>query len=107
MFDEPQARQCSEYEDKGYQCVPYYTCDECNTIIIDGAGLFDERNTVDKCKTSRKILDFFWIDSFPSPGTEHEKAVVSECDKPLHVCCRNPKYDHPGSTTRGNEPIYI
>ena len=61
MFDEPQARQCSEYEDKGYQCVPYYTCDECNTIIIDGAGLFDERNTVDKCKTSRKILDFFGL----------------------------------------------
>ena len=60
MFDEPQARQCSEYEDKGYQCVPYYTCDECNTIIIDGAGLFDERNTVDKCKTSRKILLSFW-----------------------------------------------
>ena len=55
VFDEPQTRQCSEYEDKGYRCVPYYTCDECNAIIIDGAGLFDPRNTVDTCKTSRKI----------------------------------------------------
>jgi len=80
VFDEPQTRQCSEYEDKGYRCVPYYTCDECNAIIIDGAGLFDPRNTVDTCKTSK----------------EHEKAVVSECDKPLHVCCRHPKYDPPG-----------
>jgi len=91
VFDEPQTRQCSEYEDKGYRCVPYYTCDECNAIIIDGAGLFDPRNTVDTCKTSK----------------EHEKAVVSECDKPLHVCCRHPNYDPPGLTPgdNPNEPI--
>ena len=44
---------------------------------------------------------------FPSPGKEHEKAVVSECDKPLHVCCRHPNYDPPGLTPgdNPNEPV--
>jgi len=85
IFDEPQTnddepKQCSDYTALGYYCVPYYTCNECNAIITDGSGLFDPRDASDSCKTS----------------AEHEKAIVSECDKPLHVCCRHPNYDPPG-----------
>ena len=28
------------------------------------------------------------------------KIGLSECDKPLHSCCRHPKYDPPGSLPR-------
>ena len=44
---------CSEFGDISYYCVPYYQCDDCNTIIVDGAGLFDDRNEVE-CPTSKK-----------------------------------------------------
>ena len=32
---------------------------------------------------------------------------MSECDKPLHVCCRHPKYDPPGQNqdTETNQPF--
>ena len=42
---------CSEFEDSGYHCVPYYQCDNCNTIIVDGTALFDPRTS---CGTSKE-----------------------------------------------------
>ena len=36
--------ECSFYtESHGYECVPYYQCDEDGAILTDGAGLIDIR----------------------------------------------------------------
>ena len=56
IFNDPAIEPCSVYEVIGYRCVPYYTCDECNNIIVDGAGLIDPKNKRkkrDTCKTSK------------------------------------------------------
>ena len=44
---------CSEFADAGYHCVPYYQCDTCSTIIVDGSSLFDPRSS---CGTSKETL---------------------------------------------------
>ena len=36
------SKQCASYNESGYRCVPYYSCDG-GEIIIDGAGLFNPR----------------------------------------------------------------
>jgi len=69
---------CSEFGDISYYCVPYYQCNDCNTIIVDGAGLFDDRETIE-CPTSKK----------------HVQATKSTCSKILDVCCRHPNSSLP------------
>ena len=45
---------CSSYEEFDYFCVPYYQCDTCDTIIVDGTAIFDPRGAeVDGCPTSK------------------------------------------------------
>jgi len=68
---------CSEFADEGYHCVPYYQCDDCNTIIVDGASLFDPRSSCEKSES-------------------HKRATTSKCSKPIEVCCRHPSRPPPG-----------
>jgi len=75
---------CSDYGSLSYYCVPYYQCDDCNTVIVDGKGLFDERDG--ECATNEK----------------HEQATKSTCNKILDVCCR-----HPNSTLSLEEILPI
>ena len=50
--------RCEEWKEAGYECVPYYTCDECNKIITDGSSLFDPRDgdPEDECGQSEMQL---------------------------------------------------
>ena len=50
-------RQCSEWAGQGYHCVPYYNCDECDSIIVDGTSLFDPRRAEENCATSENTFD--------------------------------------------------
>jgi len=66
---------CSSFEDAGYYCVPYYTCDTCHAIIVDGTALFDPRTADENgCATS----------------SIHRNATTSKCSKQIEVCCRHP-----------------
>merc|ERR1711974_557316 len=66
---------CTSFEGAGYHCVPYYQCDICNTIIVDGTALFDPRAADENgCPTS----------------TNHRNATTSRCSKQIEVCCRHP-----------------
>jgi len=71
-----ESSSCSEFEDSGYHCVPYYQCDNCNTIIVDGTSLFDPRTS---CGTSET----------------HRRATRSQCSKQIEVCCRHPSSPPP------------
>ena len=51
-----QDKFCSDYNDYGYACVPYYQCNKDNTIIIDGGGLFDPRAGYDCKKGNDNII---------------------------------------------------
>lgn len=83
-YNDEDDSECEEWKEAGYECVPYYTCDECNKIITDGSSLFDPRDgePEDECGQSE----------------EHFKATTSSCDKPLHVCCRHPDFPDPSGT---------
>ena len=43
-YNDENDSRCEEWKEAGYECVPYYTCDECNKIITDGSSLFDPRD---------------------------------------------------------------
>ena len=43
-YEEYEETDCAEHKDRGYYCVPYYQCDNCHTIIVDGKGFFDQRS---------------------------------------------------------------
>ena len=59
---------CSDYGSLSYYCVPYYQCDDCNTVIVDGKGLFDERDG--ECATSKNFvtLALGWLTQLCSPS---------------------------------------
>jgi len=66
-----EARNCLEYADQGFRCVPYYSCED-GEIIIDGAGLFNPR--------------FGGLDDVAvSPEN-------SKCEGALEMCCRHPDW---------------
>lgn len=78
---------CSDYADQGYQCVPYYECDEYGEIITDGGeGLIDIRGAF---------------------GVNIEIDVEqSKCPGYIDVCCRHPDFYQPVSPATGpNNPI--
>jgi len=60
---------CSDYKADGYECVPYYQCED-GEIIDDGAGLIDIRN------------------GFLDPES-------SKCPNYIEECCRLPDYYEP------------
>jgi len=63
---------CAEYtESQGYECVPYYQCDN-GTIITDGGGLIDIRN-----------------------GFGILSPEDSKCPGFLDVCCQDPDFKAP------------
>merc|ERR1712013_934508 len=65
-------KNCAEYtQDHGYECVPYYQCQN-GTIITDGAGLIDIRN------------------GFGSLSVEDSK-----CPGFLDACCKDPDFVAP------------
>ena len=57
-YNEENDSRCEEWKEAGYECVPYYTCDECNKIITDGSSLFDPRDgdPEDECGQSEMQL---------------------------------------------------
>lgn len=67
---------CSAYASQGYKCVPFRLCDEYGEIIKDGASLIDVRGN--------------FLEIFPEN---------SKCDGDFEVCCRNPDYTAPVTTT--------
>jgi len=63
---------CADYtETQGYECVPYYQCDN-GTIITDGGGLIDIRN-----------------------GFGILSPEDSKCPGFLDVCCQDPDFEAP------------
>jgi hypothetical protein len=64
--------KCSDFENKGFECVPYYQCDADGTIITNGAGLIDIRN-----------------------GFGNLDAQDATCQGFLDVCCKNPDFVEP------------
>jgi len=65
------SKQCASYNESGYRCVPYYSCDG-GEIIIDGAGLFNPR--------------FGGLDDVElNPET-------SKCPGSFEMCCRHPDW---------------
>lgn len=52
--EEQDFKFCSSFEEFDYFCVPYYQCDTCDTIIVDGTAIFDPRGAEeDGCPTSK------------------------------------------------------
>jgi len=67
--------KCSDYtETQGYECVPYYQCDD-GVIITDGGGLIDIRN-----------------------GFGILSPEDSKCEGFLDVCCLDPDFSAPPPT---------
>jgi len=83
-IEDDQYDNCTFYYEYGFECVPYYQCQD-GFIITDGAGLFDIRNGFDP------VLD----------------PENSKCESYLEVCCRDenfsdvplPKRPKPTTTT--------
>ena len=73
---------CSDYASQGFQCVPYYECDEFGEIITDGGeGLIDIRSSF---------------------GVSIEIDVEqSKCEGYIDVCCRHPDFYQPVSPATG------
>ena len=71
----------------GYHCVPYYQCDTCSTIIVDGSSLFDPRSA---CGTSKETLRKLAVTKNVTLGEKHRQAILSRCSKEIEVCCRHP-----------------
>ncbi len=47
LKDPSMSEECSHYTvSHGFECVPYYQCDEDGVILTDGAGLIDIRYPV-------------------------------------------------------------
>ena len=104
MLARSEERQCSEWAGQGYHCVPYYNCDECDSIIVDGSSLFDPRRAEENCATSENtfscvllVLKLYSaaVLSNTCSGQEHRLATTSQCAKQLHVCCRHPDFPIP------------
>ena len=71
------SRDCSHYSvSHGFQCVPYYQCDEDGLILTDGYGLIDIRFGGGGQETASAILD----------------ASDKKCPGSLEVCCRDPDW---------------
>lgn len=68
-------RQCTDFSNTGYECVPYYQCSN-GTIITDGGGLIDIRN-----------------------GFGALNAGDSKCPGFLDVCCKDPDFVPPPPPT--------
>lgn len=79
---------CGDYADQGYQCVPYYECDEYGEIITDGGeGLIDVRGAFDTVNIEIDVEQ-------------------SKCPGYIDVCCRHPDFYQPVSPATGpNNPI--
>ena len=77
---------CRDYASQGFQCVPYYECDEYGEIITDGGeGLIDIRSSF---------------------GHSIEIDVEqSKCPGYIDVCCRHPDFYQPVSPATGPDPI--
>ena len=73
---------CKDYSSQGYQCVPYYECDEYGEIILDGGeGLIDIRGAF---------------------GVNIELDVEqSKCPGYIDVCCRHPDFYKPVTPAAG------
>jgi len=70
------SKKCDFYrETEGYECVPYYQCDE-GTIITDGGGLIDIRFGGESDQPELAILDFSDL----------------MCSGSLDVCCKDPDF---------------
>jgi len=65
-FIDTKNQACTGYAEFGFECVPYYQCED-GFIITDGAGLFDIRSA---------LLD----------------PTVSKCPSDLEVCCRDESF---------------
>jgi len=65
-FIDSKFQSCTGYQEYGFECVPYYQCED-GFIITDGAGLFDIRSA---------LLD----------------PTTSKCQSDLEVCCRDENY---------------
>ena len=75
-------RQCNDYQEFGYHCVPYYQCNDNNIIKTDGAGLIGPRSG-----GFRDVIQ--------------EEAENSKCGSLLEVCCQHSSF----STTTTLEPV--
>ena len=111
MLARSEERQCSEWAGQGYHCVPYYNCDECDSIIVDGSSLFDPRRAEENCATSENtfscvllVLKLYSaaVLSNKCSGQEHRLATTSQCAKQLHVCCRHPESPLPQDEEDGD-----
>ncbi len=65
---------CADYKSQGFECVPYYECDEFGEMIIDGGPSIDIRG------------DF---------GNIELDVERSKCPGYLDVCCRHPDFYKP------------
>lgn len=64
---------CAAYKEDGYECTPYYRCDDLGEIITDGGpGLIDLRGN-------------FGVEVEIDPDN-------SKCPIDIDVCCRRPEY---------------
>eukprot|EP00092_Neocalanus_flemingeri_P038097 GFUD01041467.1.p1 GENE.GFUD01041467.1~~GFUD01041467.1.p1 ORF type:complete len:401 (-),score=72.78 GFUD01041467.1:105-1307(-) len=79
-------KQCSDYVDYGYYCVPFYNCDANSGIMTDGTGLIDPRITEVDCEDA------------PS----HNTASTSKCSKLVDRCCLHPKAKEMNTCRRRN-----
>jgi len=87
--EEQDFKFCSSFEEFDYFCVPYYQCDTCDTIIVDGTAIFDPRGAEeDGCPTS----------------STHRNATTSRCGKQIEVCCRHPRSEPPPDNTAPLQP---
>eukprot|EP00088_Acartia_fossae_P056814 TRINITY_DN661_c0_g1_i1.p1 TRINITY_DN661_c0_g1~~TRINITY_DN661_c0_g1_i1.p1 ORF type:complete len:605 (+),score=163.65 TRINITY_DN661_c0_g1_i1:52-1866(+) len=76
--------KCSHYLDQGYECVPYYNCDENGEIITDGYGLMDIRSGLTSQEPNFGILD----------------SSDEMCPGSLDVCCKDAMFSTtPAPTT--------
>ena len=80
--EEEEEELCSNYQEYGYFCVPYYNCNRMTNVInIDGSG--------DGGIGPRTIIE-------PLPSDlDHNKIILSTCDRQLSTCCRHPSGQDP------------
>jgi len=68
--------KCEHYKDRGYECVPYYQCDDSGEIITDGYGLMDIRSGLSKQEPNFGILD----------------SSDAMCPGSLDICCKDTEF---------------
>ena len=102
-----QDKFCSDYNDYGYACVPYYQCNKENKIITDGAGLFDPRTGYDCKKGNDNMIANTKNNDDDDDDTaelRHDLARTSRCNRLLEVCCLHPSCDTDESPTIPTRP---